>query len=193
VPGRAGGPDGRAGPGAGRGGLAGPGLDRADRAAAPPRGQAVRAAVLAAGGAAGDGDGAVVACRRAAGGGLGRDHGQGAGQPGQHRRVRPAGRQEEGRPLPADAAGDADRLRHPRPAGRGDRAAARLRGAGPGRRADRAAAAGDAAAGRPRVLQLPAVERRRRDRRGPAVAGQLQGEPAAAAGAAGRVLAGPCQ
>src|SRR6185437_7725599 len=190
VSGGAAGAGGRAGRGAGGGGVAGPGVDGADRGPAPARRAAVRAAVPAAGGGAGGGDGTGIADLRAGGGGLGRDHYQGAGQRGEHRRFRPA-RGPEGRPLPAGAAGDADRLRHPGAAGGGSGPAARQghrradAGPGPAGRPAR----GDAAAGRPELLRLRPVDRRCRDRGGPAVAGHGHGEPAPGPAAAGRVLA----
>ena len=136
------------------------------------------------------GDGAKVAYLRPAGGSLGRNYGQGACQRAEHHRVRPAAGQE-GRPLSADPAGDAARLRHPGAGQRGAGPGARQgdRGAGAGPRAAGQPARRDAAAGRPELLRLPAVERRGGHRRGPAVAGQGQPAPARGQAAAGRVLA----
>src|SRR5437868_2817121 len=67
------------------------------------------------------------------------------------------------------------------------------RGAGAGPAAAAQPAAGDAAAGRPELLRLPAAERRRGHRRGPAVAGQGQPAPARRPRAARRVLPGARQ
>ena len=82
------------GDGPGRGWLAGAGVDGADRGPPPGRGKAAGVAVPAAVPGAGAGPVTVVACLRAAGGGLGRDDGGCAGQPGQLGRVRQARRRE---------------------------------------------------------------------------------------------------
>jgi len=124
----------------------------------------------------------------------GRHHGAGAGPPGECRCVRPpAG--DEGRPLAAGPAGAAGRLRDPGAAGRGDGPAAGHGGrrAVPGPRPAGPPADGDAAAGRPELLQLPAAERGGGHRRGAAAAGQGEHAPAGGAAAAGRAGAGARQ
>ena len=172
----------RPGPGAGRGGMAGPRGDGADPRAAPDRGEAAGAAVPAAvlGADAGAAPWSHIGGRLAVAW-----DGTTIKAPGSEENPAAFGRpvaEEPGcvaRQTPtAAAAGRADRLRHPRAAGRGDRAPLAHRRAGPGRRAAGPAAPGDAADRRPRVLLLAAVERRRRDRRGPAVAGQGLDAPA---------------
>ena len=89
---------------------------------------------------------ARVAGLRAAGGGLGRDGAGGPGQRGERRGAGPAARDA----LPAGAAGGAGGVRDAGRAGRGARGAAERELAAGCRRAGQ----GDAAAGRPRVLQL---------------------------------------
>src|SRR6185437_1872778 len=91
--------------------------------------------------------------------------------------------------VPAGAAGGAGGVRDPGGARCRVRAGAGQggRGAGPGPGPAGVPGPGDAAAGGPQLLQLRLVERRRRHRRGPAVAGQGQHAPARDPGAARRV------
>src|SRR3984957_8668650 len=120
-------------------------------------------------------------------GGVGRDHPEAPGQRGEQG-VGPGHR--AGRALPPRPAGGARRVRVPGP-DRGGRRAVGHRGAGARRRPDQAPAGRDAAAGRPRLLLLGPVARRRRDGRGPGLARPRRDAPARRTGTARRVLGHP--